>query len=311
MIQNPSKKLISILINNYNYAPYLSAAIDSALAQTYERCEVIVVDDGSTDNSRDIILAYGGKVIPVFKENGGQATAFNTGFEKSQGDIICFLDADDIFLPHKAQQLAEIFGCHDDIGWCFHALDRIDNDFKKTPALKNAQAKSGVCDPRQLMQKGKVDQVVPFDGLATSGMCFSRSLLSKILPMPSEIAITSDDYIKYTALGISKGYMLVDSLALQRIHANNAYTLRDDKQLLKADIMIKTAYFMRQNFPELGGHSDKLFAFGLALFTRHREEGQPLHSFVQGYFKLLSRTELIHVQARKAYYLYLRNYIKR
>jgi glycosyltransferase involved in cell wall biosynthesis len=64
---------VSILINNYNYGRFLQEAIDSALNQTYSPTEVIVVDDGSTDNSREIIASYGNKIIPVLKENGGQA----------------------------------------------------------------------------------------------------------------------------------------------------------------------------------------------------------------------------------------------
>ena len=91
--------LVSILINNYNYAQYLSQAIDSALGQTYTNTEIIVVDDGSTDNSREIINSYGNQIISVLKENGGQASAINAGFAASKGDIICLLDADDIFLP--------------------------------------------------------------------------------------------------------------------------------------------------------------------------------------------------------------------
>ena len=91
--------LVSVIVNNYNYGHFLSEAIDSALAQTYTRTEVIVVDDGSTDDSSEIIAGYGDRIIPVLKENGGQASAFNAGFAKSRGDVICFLDADDYLFP--------------------------------------------------------------------------------------------------------------------------------------------------------------------------------------------------------------------
>src|SRR5579864_5011090 len=86
--------LISVLINNHNYGRYLKAAIDSALDQTYPAVEIVVVDDGSTDNSRELIAAYGGRVIPVLQANGGQGSAFNAGVAASRGDILCFLDAD-------------------------------------------------------------------------------------------------------------------------------------------------------------------------------------------------------------------------
>ena len=66
-----SPKLVSILINNYNYGQFLGDAIESAIAQTYNRCEIIVVDGGSIDSSREIIERYGDRIIPVLKENGG------------------------------------------------------------------------------------------------------------------------------------------------------------------------------------------------------------------------------------------------
>src|SRR5215217_1250210 len=90
---------VSVVVNNYNYGRFLGEAIDSALAQTYPRTEVVVVDDGSTDDSCSVIAGYDGRVVPVLKENGGQASAFNAGFAASRGDIVIFLDADDYLFP--------------------------------------------------------------------------------------------------------------------------------------------------------------------------------------------------------------------
>ncbi len=101
--------LITIIINNYNYSLFLKAAIESALGQNYPAVEVVVVDDGSTDDSREIIGQYGRRVLAVLKENGGQASAFNAGFARSQGKFIIFLDADDMLLPDTARQVSEIF----------------------------------------------------------------------------------------------------------------------------------------------------------------------------------------------------------
>jgi glycosyltransferase involved in cell wall biosynthesis len=90
-----SNLLVSIIINNYNYDRFLAEAINSALNQTYPYTEVIVVDDGSTDNSRQIIAEYGDRIIPILQPNGKQASAFNNGFAHSKGEIIIFLDSDD------------------------------------------------------------------------------------------------------------------------------------------------------------------------------------------------------------------------
>ena len=118
-----SPPLVSIIINNYNYEAFLAQAMESALAQTYTPVEVVVVDDGSVDNSRAVIERYAaqykGRVIPVLKENGGQASALNAGVLASQVDIICFLDADDIYLPEKVAETVAAFEVDDSIEWFF------------------------------------------------------------------------------------------------------------------------------------------------------------------------------------------------
>src|SRR5690242_13648165 len=99
--------LASVVVNNYNYARFLPEAIDSALDQTWAETEVIVVDDGSSDRSREIIAGYGDRIVRVFKENGGQNSALNAGFSRSRGDVILFLDSDDALLPTAAAAAVE------------------------------------------------------------------------------------------------------------------------------------------------------------------------------------------------------------
>src|SRR5690349_17748203 len=101
--------LVSIIITNYNYSNFLAQAIDSALGQRYHAVEIIVVDDGSTDNSRHVINCYGKRILPIFKENRGQGSAINAGFYQSHGDIVIFLDADDILLPDTVQLIADTY----------------------------------------------------------------------------------------------------------------------------------------------------------------------------------------------------------
>ncbi|MGI8933619.1 glycosyltransferase family 2 protein [Leptolyngbya sp. BC1307] len=296
--------LVSILINNYNYAPFLTQAVDSALRQTYENIEVIVVDDGSTDNSWQVIKSYGDRIVPIAKKNGGQASAFNAGFEKSQGDIVCFLDSDDVFLPDKLQKLVDIFDRYREVGWCFHPLERVDNDLKQYLAPEQYSGAPGPYDLRKLLRRGKLGEAMPFKSIVTSGMCFRRELLEKILPMPLEIRITSDDYIKYAALGVSKGYILLENLALQRIHPSNAYTFRDDRPLLRAKILLQTAYFLRRDFPEIKAYANNLFSLGAAEFLQQsQKDDQQLHRLVKDYYASLSFLERIKVKLRERYYL--------
>lgn len=97
--------LVSVVICNYNYAAYLGQAIESVLDQTYRQAEVVVVDDGSTDQSAAVLARYArqfrGRVRPIYTQNRGQTSALRMGVLASQGEIICFLDSDDLFFAQK------------------------------------------------------------------------------------------------------------------------------------------------------------------------------------------------------------------
>jgi len=104
--------VISVCINNYNYERFLRHAIDSALAEQATsdvEVEVVVVDDGSTDGSLEVIASYGDRIRAVLTPNGGQAAAFNAGFAVARGDAVLFLDADDVLLPGVCDALADAF----------------------------------------------------------------------------------------------------------------------------------------------------------------------------------------------------------
>ena len=126
---NTREDLVSIIIPCYNAEKWIKECIDSALSQTYSPIEIIVVDDGSTDNSLSIIKKYGDKVRWVSYENGGVSTARNKGIQLSQGEFIQFIDADDYISPLKIEeQLRMLKASNVDVvysDWCnqYHELD--------------------------------------------------------------------------------------------------------------------------------------------------------------------------------------------
>jgi glycosyltransferase involved in cell wall biosynthesis len=122
------KPLVSIIITSYNYGKFIKTAIDSALNQSYKKIEIIVVDDGSTDDSPEIIKSYGNKIISVLKNNQGQSSAINAGFGKSSGSIICLLDSDDFFELDKIQKNVNIYENFPNVYWCYHPLTYVDNN---------------------------------------------------------------------------------------------------------------------------------------------------------------------------------------
>jgi hypothetical protein len=101
--------LVSIVITCYNYERYVAAAIEAALAQTHRRTEVVVVNDGSTDGSLEVIGRYADRVRVVDKPNGGSISAFNRGFAESTGDIVMFLDADDLMASDAVAEVVKVW----------------------------------------------------------------------------------------------------------------------------------------------------------------------------------------------------------
>ena len=95
------EKLVSVIVPAYNAEKYLRETIDSILAQTVKPYEVIVVDDGSTDSTSDIVITYGGSVRCVRQSHAGPSKARNVGVDLAKGSYIAFLDADDLWLPEK------------------------------------------------------------------------------------------------------------------------------------------------------------------------------------------------------------------
>ena len=101
--------LVSVIIPTHNRAEWLRPAIESVLAQTYPNLELIVVDDGSTDDTPALLASYGSRLCAIHQNNLGVSVARNKGFAHSHGDYVCFLDDDDIFLPEKiALQVAAL-----------------------------------------------------------------------------------------------------------------------------------------------------------------------------------------------------------
>ncbi len=97
---------VSVIIPTYNSSKYIREAIVSVLNQTYKNIEIIVIDDGSEDNTNDVLKDYikSGAIEYFYKKNQGQASARNFGIKKSRGEIIAFLDADDLWLPEKLEK---------------------------------------------------------------------------------------------------------------------------------------------------------------------------------------------------------------
>jgi glycosyltransferase involved in cell wall biosynthesis len=212
---------VSIIINNYNYSQFLREAIDSALSQTYPNTEVIVVDDGSTDNSQEIITSYGTQIVPLLKNNGGQASALNAGFEVSRGEIVIFLDADDYLFPYAVERV--IAAWEPNVANVQYRLELVDaqKKFIDTFPRPEIHLDSGNILPI-LLKKGR------YNCLVTSGNAFSRAALAEILPIPeSEFRISADGYLVTLIPFYGQIVSIEEPLGGYRQHGSNLWSTSD------------------------------------------------------------------------------------
>ena len=211
--------MTSIIVNNFNYAPYLAQAIDSALAQTVA-AEVIVVDDGSTDESRAIVERYGAKLRPIFKANGGQASAFAAGFAVCRGDPVVFLDADDLLMPHAVERAAPCFE-HGTVANAHWPLAIIDAEGRPTGRRMPAGELAAGDLRAHLIEHGPDSYL----GVPCSGNAWSRRFLQHVLPVADHSSYRhgADGYLITLAPLFGAIARLEDVLGCYRIHGANQY----------------------------------------------------------------------------------------
>lgn len=229
--------LVTVLITSYNYGRFLRDAIESALNQTYRNIEVVVVDDGSTDDSREIIDNYGSRIIAVLKENGGQSSAVNAGFAVSRGEIICLLDADDSFDPCKVERVIP-YCQQDSMG--YHSL-RMQPGGNLFP--------NPVVPETDFYDFARRYRFVPYVGSPTSGLIFGRDLALRLTPLPS-VRMCTDDFLVRGAALTGKVIAIPDVLASYRVHGANAwYTTQGQKS---REFLIALEEYLNRKLIEAG-----------------------------------------------------------
>jgi glycosyltransferase involved in cell wall biosynthesis len=215
---------VSVIISNYNYARYLPAAISSVLDQTYQDLEIVVIDDGSTDNSREVISQLQqqapDKIIPIFQPNQGQGAAFNAGFAASSGEVMAFLDADDTWKPDKLQRVVDEFHQHPTAIGVMHSLEKIsaDGTLLQTrpmtcPTLNHDLASL-------IIKTGNVYWFPP-----TSALTYRRCALEKVLPMDTQQwRICADGCLVFCTAFLGPVITIPDLLGSYRLHGENHFS---------------------------------------------------------------------------------------
>jgi glycosyltransferase involved in cell wall biosynthesis len=210
--------LVTALINTYNYARYLPFAINSVLNQSYPNIEIIVVDDGSTDHTREILAEYADQVRTIRSENGGQGQTFNLGIPKARGQLLMLLDADDEWLPEKVERMVEFSELRPKAVMLYHRFQNVDD----------AGNELGYPEPSTLINGNYRARYIKSGGSwwspVTSVLVLRLGHIRQALPVPTYAHREgADTYLTdYCAL-TGEIAALPEVLTLRRLHGANHY----------------------------------------------------------------------------------------
>ncbi len=212
--------LITVVLANYNGQRYLRECIESVLAQTFDDFEFVIVDDGSTDGSREIIrdcvAGHEKRVRLCFLEtNSGQGEAFNRGVAQSRGRLISFIDSDDLWYADKLAVMAHDFGDSARIAFHQHNLSLLRGGRVTGEVFRSAFSVG------DLVAEMKRSKALP-NFVATTGLTFSRRVLDRVMPIPTAFRVCADGFLTRTAVCFGRISATDACLGAYRVHEANA-----------------------------------------------------------------------------------------
>lgn len=279
---------ITVAINNYNYSDFIVECVESVLHQTYKNIELIIIDDGSTDNSVKLLeekYLNCENLKIVKKENGGQLSTFNEVIKYVTGEIIFFLDADDLYKSNYIEKIIEIYKNNKNVDFVFSAVEKFYADGEK-----------------EIVQKYSKDKLIGFSlistlyakewvGSVTSSVSMKVELFEKIFPIPfeSEWITRADDCLIWgsSIFGANK-YYFADPLVEYRVHNSNNYHGKtfSDSYLYKREISINKLF---KYFLENSGIGKNIIE--LVSFEYRCRTIKDINS-LKMYFKIILKSEL-------------------
>ena len=215
---------VSVLIDTFNHERFIEEAVVSVLEQDFPagEMEILVVDDGSTDRTPEILRKFAPRVRVLRKTNGGQASAFNAGIPEVRGEIVAFLDGDDWWTRDKLSRVMQAMADEPDVGIVGHGINVIQRDGR---------------EQQEILREGFRFQADSVEGsklfcvrrsfMGTSRMTLRASLLAKIGRVPEVIRIEADEYLFTLAAVLSPVRILAEALTYYRLHNANLYQMSE------------------------------------------------------------------------------------
>ncbi|HKF83531.1 MAG TPA: glycosyltransferase family 2 protein, partial [Solirubrobacterales bacterium] len=244
-----------IVVTNHDYGRFLPQAIESACAQIHPEVNVVVVDDGSTDSSREVLSGFEDRVEVVLKEQGGQASALNAGLERCRGEVLLVLDADDFLRPEAAARVAAVFAARPELSKVQFPMAIVDAEGTPTGAIKpGGHLRAPVGDQRW------AELAFPFDlpWLPGGGTGFRTEAVRRILPIPAADYPRSgaDWYLVHLTALLGEAALLDEVCASYRVHGGNAY--EQDRDEIDLDHLRESIAFAAATTRSLEALADEL-----------------------------------------------------
>jgi glycosyltransferase involved in cell wall biosynthesis len=247
-----SRPFVTVLIDTYNHEPFISDAISSVLRQDFPKSEmeILVVDDGSTDDTSEIVRKFASRVRLLRKTNNGQASAFNLGISEARGEVVAFLDGDDWWAPGKVNAVVEAFSSNANVGLVGHAVTEVHRDGRQRTEAPREVTRFRISSIQEAMtfrmQRGF---------LGTSRMAYRRGVLSLIGPVPEVLKFEADEYL-FTLGGLFAEVMILqESYTFYRIHGANLFqfdTQHVEAVRRKQQVLAALARCLKQRLEQQG-----------------------------------------------------------
>jgi hypothetical protein len=247
-----SMPFVTVLIDTYNHRSFIEDAIKSVLNQDFPACdtEILVVDDGSTDGTDEVVRKFAPSVRLLRKSNGGQASAFNAGIPEAHGEIVAFLDGDDWWAPGKLTAVTEAFASDKNVGLVGHGVTEVYPDGRQRTEVPREVSRFRITSVELAktfrMQRGF---------LGTSRMAYRGEILRRIGWVPQALVFEADEYL-FTLAGLLADVMILrESFTFYRLHDRNLFQLTSgDPQAIrrKQQVLAALARLLKEKLEQDG-----------------------------------------------------------
>ena len=248
----------SVLIDTYNHEKFIAKAVESVLKQDFpaDNREIIVVDDGSTDGTREILRQFEPQVRVLRKPNGGQASAFNAGIPECRGEIIAMLDGDDWWTPTKLGTVANLFATDSSLGVVGHGfVETFSNGSERIVVPPDALRLR--INSRHAADVFRLHRCF----LGTSRLAFRTAVARRVLPIPEGLTFEADEYLFFMAAAYSDVTIIEAPLTHYRLHGSNLFMspgAGSEQERQKQRIFAVLASELRRNLPFTGAPNEAI-----------------------------------------------------